>query len=53
MLNKPSKEDNNLSGLNREETTEELVEMAADQLANLIWDHWMYMQEQKKKNKKG
>ena len=32
-----------------EDDTKQMVEMAAEQLANLIWDHWLYIQRQKKK----
>jgi len=32
-----------------EDDTSQMVEMAAEQLANLIWDHWLYIQSQKKK----
>jgi hypothetical protein len=32
-----------------EDDTNQMVEMAAEQLANLIWDHWLYIQSQKKK----
>ncbi|MDD5146299.1 MAG: hypothetical protein PHN39_00910 [Candidatus Pacebacteria bacterium] len=33
------------------EETNETLEEAAERLAQLIWDHWLYMQEQKKKEK--
>jgi hypothetical protein len=29
--------------------TSQMVEMAAEQLADLIWNHWLYIQRQKKK----
>ena len=32
-----------------EDEVNQMVEMAAEQLANLIWDHWLYIQNQKKK----
>lgn len=32
-----------------EDDTSQMMEMAAEQLANLIWDHWLYIQSQKKK----
>ena len=32
-----------------EDEVNQMVEMAAEQLANLIWDHWLYIQRQKKK----
>jgi len=35
-----------------QEENNERIEEAADRLAQLIWDHWLYMQEQKKKGKK-
>ena len=31
--------------------TSQMVEMAAEQLANLIWNHWLYIQSQKKKKR--
>jgi hypothetical protein len=34
-----------------EDDTRQMVEMAAEQLANLIWDHWLYIQRQKKKKR--
>ena len=34
-----------------EDEVNQMVEMAAEQLANLIWDHWLYIQGQKKKKK--
>ncbi len=34
-----------------EDDSNQMVEMAAEQLANLIWDHWLYIQGQKKKKK--
>jgi hypothetical protein len=38
------------SAIEQEETNEKIGE-AADRLAQLIWDHWLYMQEQKKEKK--
>ncbi len=32
-----------------EDNTRQMVEMAAEQLADLIWNHWLYIQRQKKK----
>ena len=36
------------SSVSDEDNTSQMVEMAAEQLANLIWDHWLYIQRQKK-----
>jgi hypothetical protein len=34
-----------------ENDTSQMVEMAAEQLADLIWNHWLYIQRQKKKKR--
>lgn len=34
-----------------EDDARQMVEMAAEQLADLIWNHWLYMQRQKKKDR--
>ena len=41
----------NTSSVPDEDDTRQMVEMAAEQLANLIWDHWLYIQSQKKKKR--
>lgn len=34
-----------------EDDTRQTVEMAAEQLADLIWNHWLHIQRQKKKKR--
>jgi len=34
-----------------EDDTRQMIEMAAEQVADLIWKHWLYMQEQKKRDR--
>jgi hypothetical protein len=34
-----------------EDDTSQMVEMAAEQLADLIWNHWLYIQRHKKKKR--
>jgi len=46
--NAPAQIPDNSPGTDEEET-KQMIEMAAEQLADLIWRHWLYMQEQKKK----
>ena len=38
----------NSPGADKEETRQ-MIEMAAERVADLIWRHWLYLQEQKKK----
>lgn len=33
----------------REESTEELADMAVEQLARFFWEYWRYMKEEEKK----
>ena len=33
------------------EETKQMIEMAAERVADLIWRHWLYMQGQKKKKR--
>jgi len=33
-----------------EDDARQMIEMAAEQVADLIWKHWLYMQSQKKRD---
>ena len=41
----------NISSPTNEDDASQMVEMAAEQLADLIWNHWLYIQSQKKKKR--
>ncbi len=43
-----NKKDFNFSGT---ESTEELADMAVEQLARFFWEYWHYMKKEEKKNK--
>lgn len=53
MINDLSIKENipeNPSGASGEDDSRQMIEMAAEQLADLIWKHWLYIQKQKKKD---
>jgi len=60
MPKKPSGKDYNLNSPQMDcpanvcsEDINQMVEMAAEQLADLLWRHWLYMKSQEKKRSRG
>lgn len=51
MSNDLSNIQENLPSVPDEDDAKQMIEMAAEQVADLIWKHWLYMQSQKKKDR--